>query len=80
VSNRSSIHLTHADGRATARVVEAQHRRGRGRASRYGNLMDPWFTYLLVPPDEVTEIVDRTGWRVERLVRDEGPYYVAVLE
>jgi hypothetical protein len=47
---------------------------------RYGNLMDPWFTYLLVSPDEVTEIVDGTGWRVERLVRDEGSYYVAVLE
>jgi SAM-dependent methyltransferase len=46
---------------------------------RYGNLMGPWFNYLLVSPDEMTEIVDGTGWRIERFVRDEGSYFVAVL-
>ena len=63
-----------------------EHNRRRGRMPgqlrirvRYGNLIDPWFTYLLASPDEVTEIVDGTGWRIERFVRDEGSYYLAVL-
>jgi SAM-dependent methyltransferase len=47
---------------------------------RYRTLVDPWFNYLLVSPDEMTEIVDGTGWRIERFVRDEGSFYVAVLE
>jgi SAM-dependent methyltransferase len=46
---------------------------------RYGNLKGPWFDYLLVSPEEMTEIVDGTGWRIERFVRDEGTYFVAVL-
>lgn len=46
---------------------------------RYANLIGPWFNYLLVSPDEMTEIVDGTGWRIERLVRDEGSYFVGIL-
>ena len=52
-----------------------EHNRRRGRMPgqlrirvRYGNLIDPWFTYLLASPDDVTEIVDGTGWRI-RAVR-----------
>jgi hypothetical protein len=63
---------------------EHNRRRGRMRGQlrirvRYGNLIGPWFTYLLASPDDVTEIADGTGWRIERFVRDEGSYYVAVL-
>ena len=46
---------------------------------RYGGLMGPWFAYLLASPDEMTGIVDGTGWRIERFVRGEDSYYVAVL-
>ena len=46
---------------------------------RYSNLKGPWFDYLLVTPDQMAEIVAGTGWRIERFVRDEGTYFVAVL-
>jgi hypothetical protein len=47
---------------------------------RYRDLVDPWFDYLIVSPEEMTEIVGGTGWEVRRLVRGAGSYYVAVLE
>jgi hypothetical protein len=63
-----------------------ERNRGRGRMGgqlrlrcRYQNLIGPWFEYLLASPDEVTEIVEATGWEVERFVRDDGSFYVAVL-
>jgi SAM-dependent methyltransferase len=61
--------------------------RARGRMSgqlrlrvRYRDLVGPWFDYLIVSPDELVEIVEGTGWRVSRLVRYDGSYYVAVLD
>ena len=39
---------------------------------RHRNLVDPWFDYLLASPDDVAELVDGTGWRINRIVRDEG--------
>ena len=47
---------------------------------RYSNVKGPWFDYLLVSPNEMTQIVDGTGWGIERFIHDEGSYYVAVLE
>jgi hypothetical protein len=47
---------------------------------RYRELADPWFDYLIVSPAEMEQLVDGTEWRVRRLVRDDGSYYVAVLE
>jgi SAM-dependent methyltransferase len=63
---------------------ERNRRRGRMGGQlrlrcRYRNLIGPWFEYLLASPDEVTEIVEGTGWEVERFVRDDGSFYVAVL-
>jgi SAM-dependent methyltransferase len=64
-----------------------ERNRRRGRMSgqlrirvRYRDLVDPWFDYLIVSPEEMTEIVGGTGWEVRRLVRGAGSYYVAVLE
>jgi SAM-dependent methyltransferase len=61
--------------------------RERGRMSgqlrlrvRYRDLVGPWFEYLIVSPDEMAGIVESTGWRISRLVHDEGSPYVAVLE
>ena len=46
---------------------------------RYLNLAGPWFDYLQVSPAEMEQLVEGAGWRIDRLVRDDGPYYVAVL-
>jgi SAM-dependent methyltransferase len=64
---------------------ERNRRRGRMPGQlrlrvRYRDLAGPWFDYLIVAPEEMTEIVDGTGWEVHRFVRDAGSYYVAVLE
>jgi SAM-dependent methyltransferase len=64
---------------------ERNRRRGRMPGQlrlrvRYLGLADPWFEYLLASPDEMTEIVDGTGWRVARFVIEDGAYYVGVLE
>jgi SAM-dependent methyltransferase len=69
-------------------VHTAYHERNRRRGRlpgqlrlrvRYSTLKGPWFEYLLVRPDEMTEIVDGTGWSIERFVHDESSYFVAVL-
>ena len=46
---------------------------------RYRNLVSPWFDFLQVSPDELSDLIDGTGWGIKRLVRDDGFYYVAVL-
>jgi hypothetical protein len=44
-------------------------------------LTDPWFDFLIVSPDELTAILEGTGWGVRTLLEQDGsPYYVAVLE
>jgi hypothetical protein len=34
----------------------------------------PWVDYLMVSSDEMEEIVDGTGWHVERVLRDDVFY------
>jgi SAM-dependent methyltransferase len=70
-----------------AHLVYQARNRTRGRMSgqlrlrvRYRDLVGPWFEYLIVSPDEMAEIVEGTGWRIRRLVQDDGSHYVAVLE
>jgi SAM-dependent methyltransferase len=70
---------------AHLRYQERNRQRGRMPGElrirvRYRDLVDPWFEYLIVSPEEMAELVEGTGWRINRLVRDEGSYYVAVLE
>ncbi len=70
-------------------VHVAYHERNRNRGRmpgqlrlriRYRDLIGPWFEYLIVSPDEMAEIVEGTGWEIRHLIRDEGSFYVAVLE
>jgi SAM-dependent methyltransferase len=68
-------------------IAYQERNRARGRMSgqlrlrvRYRDLVGPWFEYLIVSPDELAEIVDGTGWQIRHLVRDEGSFYVAVLD
>jgi SAM-dependent methyltransferase len=70
-----------------AHLAYQERNRRRGRMSgqlrlrvRYRNLIGPWFEYLIVSPEEMAEIVEGTGWQIRHLVRDEGSYYVAVLD
>jgi SAM-dependent methyltransferase len=70
-----------------AHLAYQERNRARGRMSgqlrlrvRYRDLVGPWFEYLIVSPDEMADIVERTGWQLRHLVRDEGSSYVAVLD
>jgi SAM-dependent methyltransferase len=70
-----------------AHLAYQERNRTRGRMSgqlrlrvRYRDLVGPWFEYLIVSPEEMAEIVSGTEWSIRTLVRDEGSYYVAVLE
>ncbi len=60
-------------------------RRGRmgGQARiriRYRTYATPYFDYLLVSKDEMTEIVAGTGWRITKFFDSGSPRYVAVME
>ncbi len=63
---------------------EQNRRRGRMAGqlrlrTRHGLYRGRWFDYLLASPEEMRELVDAGGWRLERLVQDDGSYYVGVL-
>jgi len=64
-----------------------RYNRRRGRMSgqlririRYQRYCTPWFDYLMVSPDEMQDILEGTGWRVQRFLKSSGPMYVAVIE
>jgi len=71
-----------------AHLAYHERNRERGRTAgqlrirvRYRELTDPWFDFLIVSPDELTAILEGTGWGVRTLLEQDGsPYYVAVLE
>lgn len=62
--------------------------RARGRMAgqvririRYRTFVGRWFDYLLVSQDEMTELVEGTGWRVRRFVTAKGsPLYAGILK
>ena len=45
---------------------------------RYRSLATPWFDYLMVGRDELEELLDGSGWRLERTI-DSDDTYVAVI-
>lgn len=47
---------------------------------RYRNYVGRWFDYLLVSPDEMTEIVTGTGWSVSCFIKsNKSPLYIGIL-
>jgi SAM-dependent methyltransferase len=46
---------------------------------RFREIKGPWFDYLLVSPAEMKQVLGGTGWRIQRLLRDGGPVYIAVI-
>jgi SAM-dependent methyltransferase len=47
--------------------------------TRHGLYRGRWFDYLLVSPDEMRELAEPNGWRVERLLENDDDYYVGIL-
>lgn len=47
---------------------------------RHGDLIGPWFDYLLASKKEVKQIVDGTGWKISRFIESTGPAYAVVIE
>jgi SAM-dependent methyltransferase len=46
---------------------------------RYRNLASPWLDWLQLSRDELTELLEGTGWRLSRALGS-GPSYVAIVE
>lgn len=47
---------------------------------RHGIHTSPWFNYLMVSMDEMSYILQGTGWQVERFIDSDGPNYFAVIK
>jgi SAM-dependent methyltransferase len=47
---------------------------------RYRERTTPWFDYLMVSLDEMSDVIDGTGWEIRRSFTDNGSSYAAVLE
>ncbi len=67
----------------------AYHERNRSRGRmggqiririRFRAVASPWFDYLFVSRPELEELLEGTGWRLARVVEDDTPLYVAVIE
>ncbi len=66
----------------------AYHRRNRRRGRmagqlririRHGHYRTPWFDYLLASPEEMAELAEAGGWRLERVIDEGEAVYVGVL-
>ncbi len=47
---------------------------------RYKSHIGAWMDYLFVSKEEMSEILDGTGWGVTRYLESGGPAYIAVIE
>jgi SAM-dependent methyltransferase len=47
---------------------------------RYREVATPWFDYLFLSRPELEELLEGTGWRLNRMIKDDPPIYVAVIE
>jgi len=75
-STDDPIHLTYHE-----------HNRKRGRMGgqiririRFRDIATPWLDYLFLSEDELRELLAGTGWRLARMIRDDTPIYIAVIE
>ena len=64
---------------------ESNRRRGRMAGQlririRFQMAKSPWFDYLLASPEEMADLLESTGWRIQRVISAEGsPIYGAVI-
>lgn len=59
-------------------------KRGRMRGQirfrvRFDKAIGPWMDYLFVSPEEMTKILDDTGWEIDRLLESGGSNYFAII-
>jgi len=47
---------------------------------RYQKCMSEWFDNLLLSPEEMSDLVEGTGWSVNTFIEDKGSLYVAILD
>ena len=47
---------------------------------RHRETASPWFDYLFLSRPELEELLDGTGWKLTRMIEDDTPVYVAVIE
>lgn len=47
--------------------------------AHYKHLKTPWFDYLFVSKEEMAQILNDTGWRVEQFLDSGGAVYIGVL-
>jgi SAM-dependent methyltransferase len=47
---------------------------------RHGDVIGPWFDYLLASKNEVKKIVAGTGWKIQKFIDSKGPSYAVVIE
>jgi len=64
-----------------------QWNRERGRMAgqiririRYRKMKTPWFDYLMVSQDEMTQLLKDSGWQVARFIDSDSASYTAILE
>lgn len=64
-----------------------KYNRDRGRMSgqiririRYRKMKTPWFDYLMVSQEEMTHILQDTGWEVSQFINSDGFHYIAIIE
>ncbi|MEE9505636.1 MAG: methyltransferase type 11, partial [Thermoplasmata archaeon] len=46
---------------------------------RYRKYATPWYDYLFVSPEEMSEVLGGSGWKVERIIGDEDQTYFAII-
>jgi SAM-dependent methyltransferase len=68
-----------------AHLAYHKRNRARGRMSgqirirvRYRNHATPWFDYLMVSQAELVELLDGTGWRLERALESDDTYMAII--
>jgi SAM-dependent methyltransferase len=68
-----------------AHLAYQKRNRARGRMSgqirirvRYRDHVTPWFDYLMVPQQELEDLLDGTGWRLERVLESEDTYLAII--
>jgi SAM-dependent methyltransferase len=63
-----------------------EYNRKRGRMGgqirikvRYRKYATPWFDYLMVSEGEMENILEGTDWKLERIIKSQGPIYIAII-
>ena len=47
---------------------------------RFKRYISEWFDYLFVSPNEMTDILKGTGWKVRKFINSNGTTYIAIIE